>query len=1186
MSDEQKHVEPESEEQEPEETVVEPTAVEPTEATPSDPLFEDATSGEISLLDLMAEADKRLTKAQVTPVLRPKEEDAPVAPTTPKLTEEEAKQAATKSAAPAEKKAVESDPDAATLTEMPKPDPSPKPKPQPLPLPPTELTPQKRPLEKDEDATIVQPRVAWSEQRKTEPKIEKPTTPPIEDAPTQLHPHDRARPARKPQSDPRPLREAKRPQPERQATPEHPRVDRQPGQKSTSTVKVAVPKQGKQTKPAVRTRRKQQRRGCLVRLFSISLAIGIISLVLVTVGLAFGYTSIARDLPDITDLESKASDFETARIFDRNGNVLYTLADPNAGNRTRVTLAEISPHVINGTIATEDSRFYSNPGFDPVGIGRAILQAAQEGEIVSGASTITQQLVRAIVLEEDERTERSFRRKVREIILAAEIGRIYDKNTILEIYLNEIYYGNLAYGIEAAAQTYFNKSAADLTLGEATLLVGLPQAPALWDPYSAPDKALGRQTEVLNLMLNEGYITREAGIEAQNEMIAFVSDLEPIDRTASHPHFTFTVLQQAETLLGSQAIYRGGLRILTTLDPAAQQLAEQTLANAEATINAGGANNAAMVVVQPATGQILALVGSVDFNDETINGQVNMALAPRQPGSTIKPFVYLSALEKGWTPATLIWDVPTQFPDGLNPAYEPKNFDDSFHGPLRLRPSLGNSYNIPAVKALEFVGVCQFISNMQKLGLSSLQDDGCIETGAPRNYGLALSLGGGNISPLEMSGAFATLANQGLYIEPYAITRIENRAGDVLFEQPPIDPNSSQVVRPEHAFLINDILSDNSARLAEFGTNNPLVLSGHRAAAKTGTSGTNRLDVRDAWTIGYTQHVVTAIWVGNTDNEPIGEGQSGTQLAAPIWNVFMSQYLVSQTAVDFVRPPGVVDVEICVFSGTRPSEDCAERRQEIFAEDQLPLDSEFDFVEKVPVDLWTNLRATDACPESVYEASFFRLLVSGNDGVIGRERGLARQWIETTSAGQSWAERLGISLPLRLPPAESCDSNTARPNIQIQQPQPGAEVANQLQIIGSVSAPNFAGYQVDFGVGQNPGGWGVIQGLQTAPVTNNLLATWNLDELSQSGAMSLRVTIFGPDNPYTNGVDPVSVEERVSVTVLAPTPTSTPTATPTPTATLTPTPQPTATPTDEPTQTPTLPPEMSPTPTPTSTPGR
>ena len=1152
--------EPENQEEQPEERPLPPP-------TPTD-------SGEVSLLDLLDGGV--VTPPAGSPPVEENAETAVPQPPTP----------AAKQELPQASGTLPADEDEATLTNLfSAAVPTHKPAP-PLPLTPDDLKPQKQPPVHDQDATEVQPRVAFSQSTRRKPPADEP---PIQEAPTEMHqpvrpsppPGDlptimhrpaRQQPQREPSQREQPQRERPLPQhPARQQPaqqrqqPQRP-VRQQPVHEQTS--RVIMPEQKQKGQPRPKTRRQQQRRGCLVRGLIALLSVGIIGTVLVTIGLVIGYQSIASDLPDPSNIEAAASQFETAVILDRNGNTLYQLADPNTGNRIRVPLDQISLYLQQATIATEDSRFYENPGFDPIGIGRAIWQAAREREFVSGASTITQQLVRAILLDEEERAERSFRRKVREIILSAELYRRYDKDLILELYLNEIYYGNLAYGIEAASQTYFNKPAADLTLAEASLLAGLPQAPALWDPYTAPEKALGRQTEVLNLMIAAGYITRDEGLAAQNEAILFVEQMTPPVRVVRYPHFTFTVLQQAEDLLGAQAIYRGGLRIHTTIEPTAQELAETTLTNARPAIQAGGANNGAIVVVKPDTGEILALAGSVDFDDEAISGQVNMVLAPRQPGSTIKPLVYLSAMEKGWTPATLIWDVPTSFPDGANPPYTPKNYDDEFHGPLRLRPTLGNSYNITAVKALEFVGVCNFIANLQKLGVASLQDPGCVEQGTPRNYGLALSLGGGEIAPLEMAGAFTALANQGRFIKPFAISRIENRAGEVLFPQPGTEPAAVQAIRPEHAYLLSDILSDNNARQPEFGVNNPLVLAGHRAAAKTGTSGTDRFDARDAWTIGYTPYAVTAVWIGNTNNEPIGEGQSGSRLATPIWNSFMTQYHAGKQPLDFVRPPGVVDVEICADSGTRPGPDCANRRLEIFAEDQLPLDSSQDFIQNVPIDLWTNLRANDNCTESVIEAGFFTLLVSGNGEVISREQQRAREWLETTSAGQQWANQHNIGLPLQLPPSQACDANTPRPEIEITDPQPNSEIIGTVEIRGSVSAPNFSGYQVEFGVGQNPGGWGMVQERRAEPVENGLLASWDTSEINNAGPITLRVLLFGPDNPNTPDEDRARIEQRVLLTLLEPTATPTPTPTLTPTATETPTPTPTVPATEPPTATP------------------
>ena len=771
-------------------------------------------------------------------------------------------------------------------------------KPVGVPLAQDELTPpEQRPLESDQEATAVQPRVAFPG------STDQSATRPISEAPTQ----QLQRPSQtQPASSQTPTVRRSQPTPRQPARePQHPPTGQPVRQQPTDAGRVAMPGAQGWQQPKPQTRRRRQWQSCLTRAIIIVLILGLFGLALAVVGAAMGYNAIASDLPSPQELRGRTSNFETARIYDRHGNELYALADPNTGFRDYVTLDQISEHLINATVATEDERFWENPGFDPIGITRAVYQAARERELVSGASTITQQLVRATLLEEDERTQRTFKRKLREIILAAEIARTYEKEEILELYLNEIYYGNLAYGIEAAAQTYFDKSAADLTLTEASLLAGLPQAPALWDPYSEPRSAIGRQWEVLRLMVSAGYVTVEEAQAALDEMNLRLGTMTPPVTTIRYPHFTLTVLQQAEEILGAQAIYRGGIKIYTTLDPDVQQLAASTITDYRSHIEGAGANNAAMVVLEPRTGEVLALVGSVDFNDEEIGGQVNMALQPRQPGSTIKPLVYMSAMEKGWTPGTLIWDIPTQFPDGVNPPYVPKNYDDQFHGPLLLRLSLGNSYNVTAVKALEYVGVCNFIANVQKLGLTSLQDEGCATQGQPQNYGLALALGGGEISPLEMVSAFGTLANQGQRLPPYTISRIENNKGEVQYT--PASPEDSQVVRPEHAYMLNDILSDNSARQPEFGLDNSLTIPGFQVAAKTGTSGTTAADVRDAWTIGYSPEVVTAVWVGNTNYEPIGEGRSGYQVASPIWNSFMTQYLNGKTPGSFTRPGGVTE---------------------------------------------------------------------------------------------------------------------------------------------------------------------------------------------------------------------------------------------------------------------------------------
>jgi penicillin-binding protein 1C len=1060
-----------------------------------------------------------------------------------------------------------------------------RPRPTPLPLYREDMIPATRPPERDDEATRVQPKVAFPGQT----EIERPTASPRRRPTSEL-------PTRAPAAQ-QPARTAAVPR-RNQPTEAQPRA--RAGAQRPAPVRVVVPSQ----RDYDRSRPYRRDWGsCIGRLVLVGFLLAVVGFVLSVAAASIGYIVIASQLPAPNELRARASQFETVAIYDRNGGLLHTLADPETGDRRYVPLSEIALILQQATIATEDRRFYEHPGFDPIALTRAIWLAAREGEAVAGTSTIAQQLARATLLDEDERTQRTFGRKVREIILATELYRTYEPDEILELYLNEIYYGNLAYGIEAASQTYFSKPAADLNLAEASLLAGLPQAPALWDPYTAPDLALGRQGEVLTLMVNNGYVTAAQAATARQEAEAFVPNMRRAPATIRHPHFTVTVLQQLENRFDAQTIYRGGgaLRIYTTLDPQAQNLAEQTIAAHRQNINAAGANNAALVVLQPQTGEILALVGSVDFNSEAISGQVNMARAGRQAGSALKPLVYLTALEQGWTASTLIWDVPTVFPGG----YEPKNFDNRFHGPQLLRSALGNSYNIPAVKALEYVGVCHFIDNVQKVGMASLNDPSCRERGEPVRYGLSLALGGGEVTPLELAGAYGALANQGRFHPPFAITRIE-RNGQMLYQHELPDPRNSQVIRPEHAYLLSDILADNNARADAFGANNILNIGGHTVAVKTGTSGTDRDDVRDGWTIGYTPEVVVAVWVGNTDNEPVNPGESGYRMAAPIWNAYMNSYLSGRAPVQFPPPPGLGAVEICADSGTRPGPGCIARRNEIFAVDQLPPDSEQDFLSPVAIDLWTHRQANEFCLESVYQAAFFNLLVNArSEEIREREQSAARRWIEQSTEGVAWARARHIALPLQLPPEEMCGPDTPRPRAEIIQPRPGDQVSGEMEIWGTAVAPNFTGYQVEYGLSHDPQGWGLVQALRQQPVESNLLALWDASDVP-AGAVTVRLLLFGPDNPYTPDYEPVIIETRVPLGLLEPTPTPTATATatptptetptptqtpmptetavPSPTPTISPTPAPTLTPTPGPTDTPTVPPLETPTPTVAATP--
>lgn len=663
----------------------------------------------------------------------------------------------------------------------------------------------------------------------------------------------------------------------------------------------------------------------LLNLFLSALLLGL-ALAFLAIGAAFyGYARIAATLPPPQELQDRANTFKSTAIYDRNGALLYEIFPHEGGRRTMAPISAISPHLINATLATEDPNFYRHPGVDPVGVARAIYYVLQRDERTPGGSGIPQQLVKLTFLS----AEKTFTRKIKEAVLAIEVSRRYDKDQILEIYLNHIFYGNLSYGVEAAAARYFGKSASELTLAEASLLAGIPQYPGLYDPYTNWEASRARQGDVLRLMVQHGFITPQEATAAweafaQADPATLLAD-PPVDFPA--PHFVLMVRQQLEAAYGPEVVSKGGLNVYTTLNPRLQALAEQAVREGSVALrqdNAGAAN-AALVALDPATGQILALVGSPDFSNAEISGQVNMAITPRQTGSVIKPLTYLAAFEMAadyWTPATLILDEYTEFPDGPGrPPYIPKNYDGRFHGPVSLRAALANSYNIPAVKALQHVGVPALQAVAARLGVTTLTRP---------DYGLALTLGGGEASLAEMTAAFAAFANGGYRVPPYAILRVEMENG-LLLEDHSL-PARRQVIAPEHAFLLTSILSDTEARRPAFGgAARRLELPDRPVAAKSGTTD----DWRDGWTLGYTPGLAAGVWVGNADFTPMNS-VGGVTVAAPIWQAFMIAAHADRPVQPFVRPEGVVELKICAETGALPGPDCPTQRLEYFKSDQLP----------------------------------------------------------------------------------------------------------------------------------------------------------------------------------------------------------------------------------------------------------
>ncbi len=607
----------------------------------------------------------------------------------------------------------------------------------------------------------------------------------------------------------------------------------------------------------------------------------------------------------------------STKIYDRNGTLLYEITDPHQGLHTPLTLDDIPRHCANATIATEDASFYRNPGVDAWAILRALYINVKGGEVLSGGSTITQQLARNLLLSPEERSQISLTRKLREAILAWRLARTYSKDEILTLYLNETYYGNLAYGIEAASRTYFGKHTAELDLAECAMLAGLPQSPANYNPLENPDTARARQSIVLDLMAKQGLINVEEANSARTEKLGFAAIPFPIKA----PHFVMYIRGQLERTYGLEAIYRQGLQVYTTVDLNVQNAAQHIVRYrlAELTKQKDGQpprniRNAAVVVLEPHTGEVLAMLGSPDYFDPRIDGAVNATMATRQPGSSIKPITYAAAFDpdvaaiNGYPPltaASMMVDVRTAFVTQEGQPYVPENYDRTWRGPVLLRQALASSYNLIAVKVLDYVGLESMIGLARSTGITTFDN---------KNFGLALTLGGGEVRLLELTAAYGVFANGGRRVEPVTMTRITNHQGQVIYQLPPGLNPGPQVIDPRTAHLITSILSDNYARRSTFGAGSPLNLT-RPAAAKTGTT----QDWRDNWTVGYTPDWVVGVWAGNADNEPMRH-ISGVTGAAPIWHDLMEELHKGRPVHDFARPAGMVEKTICADNGLLPVE--------------------------------------------------------------------------------------------------------------------------------------------------------------------------------------------------------------------------------------------------------------------------
>ncbi len=572
---------------------------------------------------------------------------------------------------------------------------------------------------------------------------------------------------------------------------------------------------------------------------------------------------------------------QTSIVYDSSGqNVLYALHGEQ--NRKIVTHEEIPDVVRKATIATEDSNFYHHFGIDPFSIARALKVNIENNGIRQGASTITQQLARSAFLTR----ERTIRRKILEAVFALKIERHYTKEEILDQYLNEIPYGANAYGIETASETYFGKPASQLALDEAAFLAALPKAPSYYSPYNTHHEELAIRQKNILIRMGELNLATQEDIEKAVEMNTFLK-IKPLVQPIQAPHFVFFVLQQLEEKYGKEFLQTGGFKIYTSLNFEMQKTAEEVVVSGAQRNIARGATNAALVAINPKNGDILAMVGSKNYFDSTIDGEVNVATSLRQPGSSFKPFAYAHAFELGYQPETKILDAQTNFgPDGSGRSYIPRNYDGKFHGLLTMRETLSQSLNVPAVKTLYLASIDGTIELAHRMGITTLNDR--------KRYGLSLVLGGGEVKLLDMTSAFSVFAAEGFRSPAKSIIKIIDHSGKILEEA---KADSNQVLDVQVARKINSILSDNKARTPIFGPRSALILDDGRAvAAKTGTT----QEFRDAWTVGYTPSIAVGVWAGNNDNHPMKAGADGVFVAAPIWKDYMQKILINQPRETFI----------------------------------------------------------------------------------------------------------------------------------------------------------------------------------------------------------------------------------------------------------------------------------------------
>ncbi len=846
------------------------------------------------------------------------------------------------------------------------------------------------------------------------------------------------------------------------------------------------------------------------------------------------YYYFTRDLPDPTAIVTEQESFETVKIYDRTGqHLLYESIDPRPfrGDRTYVPLDEISPHLINATVGLEDRSYWENPGVNLRGLGRAFAQNLQGGQI-QGASSITQQLVKNVLIDPEERYERSYTRKIKEALMALEITRHYSKKQILEWYLNNNFYGNFSYGIESAAHVYFDKSAKDLTLAEAAMLAALPQFPGL-NPIQAPEDAKRRQGKVLRSMVDAGYITQtEADAAFAEEVPVRQSALEKFENQTA-PHFALYVLDELKRKYNTPEdpffIWRHGLRVITTLDIDLQHevtcIARQRIAHVNGEnptlpdctklepakglkVRKEGdppVSNAAAIVLRTDTGEILAMLGSLDYNNKDIDGEVNIALAERQPGSAFKPITYTTGFSQGLTAATVVMDVRQVFPDAVEP-YAPENYDRRYHGPIDLRTALQRSYNIPAVWVMNQVGVKRVVDMAHRLGITSLNKD---------YYGLSLTLGGGEIKLLDLAYVFATLANLGEMagepvpterlrpgyrtLDPVATLEVKDKDDTVLYKYP--GPGRNRVISPQLGYLMVDVLSDPRPRPAAFGQYSDLLtLPDRRIIAKTGTTN----DYRDSWTLAASPQIAAGVWVGNADNTPMDK-ISGSVGAAPILHDIMLYTHRSLPVIDWQQPDGMTRATVCSDSGLLPTDLCGRRHSELFIAGTEPKDHD-NVWQVFEINTATGQLADASTPPELIERRVYPVYPA-----------IANDWVrEQIDAG-------ALAQPPR-PEASLTGPVFTNEEVAIASPTPFSYTHGLVDILGNARSGDFRLYQLHFGPGLEPVNWQQIGPDHYNQIDKASLEIW--DTTGLSGPHSLRLSVIENSGNVRQVTAPVTIDNN------------------------------------------------------------